>query len=118
MHELLNKSWSYTTDFLDDGARHYSGFGSELYHRMADTLPECFAALRYFRAEDYRTADSYAVCEIAHPFAIQLDPDCEVICLWDSQTHVEIGTWSPDPYAEAFDFIRRHFLGHKVWQQS
>ena len=71
-------------------------------------LPRCV----FFRANDCQTEDSYAVCEIAHPFAVQLDPDCEVICLWDSQTHVEIGTWSPDAYTEAFDFIRRHFLDY------
>ena len=112
MHELLNKGWSYTPETLDECARRYSRFGSELYQQMADTLPECFAALRCFRADDYQTEDSFAVCEMAHPFAIQLDPDCEVICLWDSQTHVEIGTWSSNPYAEAFDFIRRHFLNH------
>ena len=110
MHELLNDGWTYKAESFDECARRYSRFGSELYQRMADALPECFACLRYFQDDDYQTEDSYAVCEIEHPFGIQLDPDCEVICLWDSQIHIEIGTRSSDPYAEAFDFIRRHFL--------
>ena len=118
MHELLNVGWSYTTESLDECTARYLRFGSELYHRMADTLPECFAALRYFRADDHQTEDSFAICDIAHPFGIQLDPDCEVICLWDSQTHIEIGTWSADPYAEAFDFIRLHFLVASAQQSS
>jgi len=112
MHELLNDSWTYTPETHDEFALRYSGFGRELYHQMATILPDCHAALRYFRADCYQTEDSYAVCQIAHPFAIQLDPDCQVICLWDEQINIEIGIWSMEPYEESFEFIRRHFTSH------
>ena len=112
MHELLNDSWTYSPETHHDFALRYSGFGRELYKRMATALPDCHAALRYFRADCWQTDDSFAVCSIAHPFAVQLDPDCEVICLWDERIHVEIGTWSAEPYKESSEFIRRHFTSH------
>ena len=109
MSELLNDSWTYSPETYDEFALRYSGWGRELYHQMATILPEFHAALQYFRADCYQTEDSFAVCKIAHPFGIQLDPDCKVICLWDEEIHIEIGTWSTEPYEESFEFIRRHF---------
>ncbi len=114
MHSLLNDNWTYTPETREDVSRRYSGFGCELYDRMAALLPECYAALRFYRADCHQTEDSYAVCVISHPFAVQLDPDCRVICLWDEEIHVEIGTWSDTPYHESFEFIKRHFTSQPV----
>ena len=112
MHELLNDNWVYHRETQDEFSLRYSGFGAELYRRMAVALPDCYRALQLFRSVNHQTEDAFAVCEIAHPFVVQLDPECKVICLWDSDTHIEIGTWSSDPCEEAFVFIRNHFISH------
>ena len=68
--------------------------------------------LRFFRSSDFQSEDVYAI--YASPdkiFAIQLDPDCAVICLWDEVDYpIEIGDWSTEPYDEAINFMQEHFL--------
>ena len=113
MHHLLNTAWAYSTETVGEFRSRYTRFGSGFYDHLSAHMPECFHKLRFYRADTFQTEDSFAVFEADHPFAIQLDPDCEVICLWDSDVHAEIGTWSPDPYAEACRFIRQHFMDEK-----
>ena len=113
MHSLLASSpdsgWTFLPETPDAFRARYTGFACGFYDYLALYMPERFQHLRLFRSETRQTEDSYAVCEAAHPFAIQLDPLCAVICLWDDDTHTEIGTWWPDPFAKAAEFIRQHF---------
>ena len=109
MSTLLNGAWSYVEETLDQCRARYEHFGIGVFDRLEQDLPELFHRLRYYQATDVQTQDAFAFCTGDHPFGIQLDPNCEVICLWDEATHVEIGTWSPDPEGDAIRFIQSNF---------
>lgn len=88
----------------------YTGFGLDFIAALKSSLPSAFDALSFYRAAKHQHSDVYAVCRWTQTtFAIQLDPDCEVICLWDGSTHIEIGTWESSPSSAAIDFIRDNF---------
>jgi len=90
----------------------YTGFGKHLFTQMAERIPGAFDNLKFFRTTDFQSEDVYAIyTALNEVFAIQLDPDCTVICLWDKEDyHVEIGDWSPNAYEEAINFMHEHFL--------
>jgi hypothetical protein len=88
----------------------YDGFGLDVFEAMKSSMPSVFEALRFYRESSHQPSDVYAVCHWNQTsFAIQLDPDCEVICLWDRSIQTEIGTWESDPASAALDFIQAHF---------
>lgn len=110
MHNLLNDSWEYIQESQDDVVARYDGFGKKLFDVMSAVLPRCYQGLKFYRAISHQTEDVFAICEsVGHDFGIQLDPDCEVICLWDKSTYIEIGCWSEDEYSESIEFIKANF---------
>jgi hypothetical protein len=101
----------YHQEEFDDLNKRYSGFGKEIYTRLKSTLPSVFDKLTYYRSLNYQTNDSYAVFKDGDKvFAIQLDPLCEVIVLWNDEKQVEIGTWSADEYGDAISFIKTELI--------
>jgi len=110
MNKFLNNYWEYTPETLKEASSRYNGFGCKLFEIMSFELPDHFRHLKFFRAISPQTDDVFCVCEgIGHDYGIQLDPDCEVICLWDEETHIEIGYWSDDEYKESIEFIKANF---------
>ena len=110
MHKLLSDGWEYTEETIDDVSNRYHGFGSKIFILMEKELPIYYQNLRLYRSISYQVDDVFCICEgLGHDFGIQLDPDCEVICLWDEIIHIEIGNWSNDEYREAIDFIKDKF---------
>lgn len=110
MHKLLNDSWEYISEKLDDVTARYSGFGCKLFEVISTELPSHYRNLKFYRSKTLQTEDVFAICEgIGHDYGIQLDPDCEVICLWYGETHIEIGDWSDDEYFESIKFINSNF---------
>jgi hypothetical protein len=109
---LLPADSNFVEENYKDVLNRYSGFGIGLFLLINDQLPDIFSCLRFFRSVTYQTADVYATYETAEKaFAIQLDPDIEVICLWNNDiSHTEIGTWHKEPDTEAFRFIITNLL--------
>ena len=107
---LFARGWSFTEESFAKFKVRYTGFGSDLYEAILEQMPEVFRSLRFYQSDVHQRGDSYAICELKSPFSIQLDPDCEVICLGDHAVHTEIGTWFDDPCQEAIHFIRSHFV--------
>ncbi len=110
MHKLLNDVWEYEPESLEDVTARYCGFGCKLFEIISAELPEHYLKLKFYRSKSHQIEDVFCVCEgLGQDYGIQLDPDCEVICLWDEATHIEIGYWSEDEYIESIDFIRSNF---------
>lgn len=110
---ILTSKHGFQEETLDKVQERYSGFGGNLYQLMEEKIPEVFFKLAFYQETKYQEEDSYAVYDDrVNPektFAIQLDPLCEVIVLWNQKIHTEIGTWSEDPELESIKFIQEEF---------
>lgn len=113
MHPLLNPNGRYGEESLDSALDRYQGFGAELLPRLLDSEPHLAPYLRCFR--DAGNRDIWAICDSPWGvFGVQLDPDIEVICLWDADGQEEIGTWAEDPVGVALARIREEYLDQRV----
>ena len=117
--ELLGDYHKYIEEKFEDFITRYNRFGKDLYREIKKELPEVFNKLRYYRPlednEKYGLGklldDSYAIFnDEKTEFRIILDPDCEIICLGNFETNIEIGNWNNDYYKEAIEFIKKEFL--------
>lgn len=110
-NELLNPEQEYISELFDEFIMRYNGFGKEFYTFIKNNLPDVFSLMVFFRDITFQPNDSYAVYSFDKiSFAIQLDPDCELIVLWNSKIHAEIGRWSKDPFAEGLEIIKSDLL--------
>lgn len=94
----------------DQYSARYTGFGSLFFTKVNETHPHVFEAMRFYRNVRWQTRDAFAVCSTPHPFAVQLDPDCEIMCFWDGKGRAEFGQWSPTYEQDALEYIVAHFL--------
>ena len=97
-----------TIQFLDESEEQafsrYTGFGLAVFDELWRRFPEFRDHFRYFR--DPRSNDIWSHCKFAkREFGLQLDPDIEVICLWNESGSVEIGDWGDDPILLAIKWI-------------
>ena len=110
MGNILTSKDGFQEETLDKVQERYSGFGGNLYQLMEEQIPEIFLKLSFYQQTTYQSEDSYAVYEDRDnpekSFAIQLDPLCEVIVIWNQNIHTEIGSWSEDPEFESIKFIQ------------
>lgn len=108
---LLGDTENFQQENLEIMTLRYSGFGKEFYSRLKEIIPIVFSKLVFYKSLGYQKEDSYALyLDNEKSFGIQLDPRCEVIVLWNSNTHVEFGTWTKDLYSEAINFIETKLL--------
>jgi len=109
---LLNDTIAFIAEDEAAALARYTGFASNFFAHLYSALPSLRGSFRFFR--DPETNDLWSVCEISpRPFGLQLDPDIEVICLWDASYHEEIGYWPPqlsNPVAYAIDKIRERYI--------
>ena len=107
---LLNPSIPFVAEEETEATRRYTRFAANFHARLYSEYPALRGRFRFFR--DPSTDDVWSVCEIADcSFGVQLDPDIEVICLWDeSDWFDEIGTWKSDPIAYAIETIRERYI--------
>lgn len=113
MHPLLNPNGRYTQETLTSAMGRYQGFGADLLPRLLAMAPALGQYIRCFRDAD--TRDIWAICDSPWGiFGVQLDPDIEVICLWDADGQEEIGTWAEDPVGNALARIREDYLERSV----
>jgi len=108
---LFHTQYEFIKETFDEFEKRYSGFGKDIYIRIREQFPQVFEKLEFYQGVTFQPEDSFAQYnDEHHQFVIQLDPLCEVICLWNNYTQVEIGTWSKDEYAEAISLIQTEFL--------
>jgi len=108
---LLSPIEDFSEESFISFNQRYCGFGKDIYQIIQLELPETFNNLKFFKRIIFQTEDSYALyCNADISFVIQLDPLCEVIVLWNDKTRTEIGSWSPNEYDEALDFIKYDLL--------
>ena len=111
LHPLLNPAADYEPEDEAQAMARYHGFGRELYERLYQACPALRGRFRFFRA--HGSDDIWSIGEPGgRELGVQLDPDCEVICLWvdGDATAEEIGTWVVDPVAHAIERIRDDYL--------
>lgn len=109
MHPLLNQSIPFISETESDAISRYKGFASDFFPRLYQVLPVLRGRFRFFR--DPQTQDLWSLCHIkGQDFGVQLDPDIEVICLWDASWHLETGIWQNDPMGFVIQTIQEHYL--------
>lgn len=105
------KGWDFIEENYTSITQRYSGFGSQLFTHLNAHFPNILLHFRFFRSLNFQEKDVFAIYQSQSvSFAIQLDPDIEVIVLWDKTNSIEIGAWSEDEYKEAIDFIEANFI--------
>lgn len=107
---LLNPDIQFVVEEEADALRRYTRFAATFHARLYSEYPALRGRFRFFR--DLSTDDVWSVCETEDcSFGVQLDPDIEVICLWDgSGWFDEIGTWKSDPIASAIEKISERYI--------
>jgi len=118
--EILGDHQEYVEEKFDEVLMRYNRFGKDIYNLIKKELPQVFKYLKYYKAtkstEKYvfgaQLEDSYAIYNDGNIlFSIQLEPNCEVICLNNWKTQIEIGDWdNNDYYKQSIEFIRTEFL--------
>jgi hypothetical protein len=107
---LLNPNIAFASEEESAAIQRYTGFAADFYARLYSEHPSLRGRFRFFR--DPSSDDVWSVCETGdYSFGVQLDPDIEVIFLWDgSGWFDEIGTWKSDPIAYAIEEISKRFV--------
>jgi hypothetical protein len=109
--KLLTPFEDFEIESYDEFINRYTGFGKELYLKISDELPDVFNELTFYKRINQQPKDSYALClGGAYSFAIQLDPLCEVIVLWNELKHIEIGRWSENEYHDAINYMKLELM--------
>jgi hypothetical protein len=109
LSSLLNPKVQYVAEDEAVAMKRYTRFAADFYGRLYAVHPALRGMFRFFR--DPSTDDIWSVCETSDcSFGVQLDPDIEVICLWDGSWHDEIGTWILDPVDYAIKKIGERYV--------
>lgn len=105
MHALLNPSIAYEPETETSAITRYTGFGSGLFDAIYTELPSLVGTFTFFR--DNKSPDVWAISNTnSATFGVQLDPEIEVICLWNESTFDEIGAWESAPILYAIARIK------------
>lgn len=109
MHPILNPSIPFRSETESDAIDRYKGFAADFFPRLYQAWPALQGQFHFFK--DPWTQDLWSVCHInGQDFGVQLDPDIEVICLWDANWHLETGTWQNDPVGFVIQTIQERYL--------
>ncbi len=109
MHGLLNPRGDYVEVSEAQALARYAGFGARLFEMLYARNPHLRGHFRFFR--DLQSDDLWSVCDWnGKSFGLQLDPDIEVICLWDEMGSEELGSWLDDPVGAALERIDQDYL--------
>ena len=84
----------------------YSGIGMNLYSYIQSCKPQIFQRLSFYKKKIEHIPDSFAYYDgESTSFAIQMDPDCDVIIIWNSFERKEFGSWDNDINAKVVAWI-------------
>ena len=104
--KLLQSHYPIRQESLQEFSKRYSGIGEALYVYIRDHYPKVHERLVFYRSENVHLPDSFAYYnDSKNPFAMQLDPDCDVVVLRNDKGQWEFGEWSEDMYTEIIDWI-------------
>ena len=119
-NELLGNCQEYQEESFSEFLQRYKGFGKEIHSEIRKELPNVFNKLKFYRAVKSTgkcvgaypfMKDSYAIYESENlEFEIQLDPESEIIIIYNFEKVFEVGTWSEDIYSESISFIKSNFI--------
>lgn len=107
--ELLPASLNFVEETHAEATQRYHGFGQDFFSELTNQLPSLAKSFKFYRNTD-GTDDVWAICQQGPiQFGVQLDPDIEVICVWNETEQEEIGDWQPPPIQYAIEWIKRRF---------
>lgn len=107
--KLLNSSLNLVEESEAEMSQRYTGFGSRIFNELFKELPKLSQAFKFYRNTD-GTEDVWAIHNSDNiEFGIQLDPNIEVICIWDDSYCEEIGCWVSDPIGHAINVITQRY---------
>lgn len=113
-HPLLPEEMDFKEETLSESMVRYSGFGRDLFFELESHFPGMISKIRFFQPQASQQEDIWAYYENGPlQFAMQLEPSCEVIVLWNDgpDNSIEIGTWWDNEYEAAIAFIEEVFFG-------
>lgn len=92
--ELLPENGKFVIESYYEMNQRYLGFGKDLFQEIYKARKLKQNSIKFFKRIDSQIIDSYAiVTNINSTVAIQLDPECEKIIIWNSIEHYEKGDW-------------------------
>ena len=108
---LIQPSLDFDAETEAVALARYTGFGRAVFDSLWHVHPHLRDGFQFFRDSSNQSEDIWSFCTTgSREFGLQLDPDIEVICLWDDSGAVEIGTWADDPIADAVAWVTEHCI--------
>ena len=100
---------SFIQEAETDVSLRYDGFGNAVFTELFNLQPQLRQSFSYYRNTDGTDAVWAIFSNEKFEYGVQLDPDTEVICVWDDSWHEEIGSWIPDPVSYTVKLILERY---------
>jgi hypothetical protein len=120
LHELLDDCQEYKEETYLEVLKRYNGFGQEIYTKLKHELPQIFNNLKFYRATKStekcvgyfpQVENSYAIYDNnIISFGIQLNPESEVLAVFNFDVAFEADYWSENVYFVTMEFIKSNFV--------
>lgn len=111
IEKLLKSYFPLQEESLSEFHERYTGYGNGLYDYLAKHQPEIYDKITLYRSLGNQQMDSLAYYENGvHSFVVQLEPEGEVIVLWNEEIQTEYGTWEPLDYRNIVEYIQVFLL--------
>lgn len=110
--KLLPKDGKFQLETFTEMSKRYTGFGNNLFTKLLSDEPQIKEQIKFYKRIDSQLEDSYAL--VSNPnmaIAIQLDPLCEVIIIWNNNVHIEKGHWTENLIQETINSIKSLLKG-------
>lgn len=116
--ELFHSNGEFVKEKYEDLIMRYSGFGIELLIMLKNNYNDIFSKLDFYKDQksyhqdlDDLLPDSFSLYRNGvTEFAIQLDPEIEVICIWNKNKHIEINSYWKNPVQKSMEIILEEFI--------
>ncbi len=106
---ILN-NWDLKAESYMEAKLRYSGFGCEIFEFFKSELSLNLNDFQFYQPIN-QPEDVIAYYKLGNiEFAVQLDPLCEVICIWNNSISVEINFFVKDYYTKVVEIIKTKIL--------
>jgi hypothetical protein len=103
---LLPENCKFQIESFDEMTNRFVGFGENLFRKLLFVYPAIVEQIKFYKRVDFQLEDSYAIItNMTTSIAIQLDPLCEVIILWNNEVQIEKGRWTENLLDETIESI-------------